>query len=138
MSEQPAVSRQDLLDAVLDSPAIVARCRISRVELEPGQAAGLRFHPGHVIGYVLRGTIRFQIGDRPERLLTAGDAFHEPARAHVPHFDNASPDEGAVFLACYLLEKNDSSRCSSNPRHVPAQAGPSMRVDPSASFAGLR
>jgi quercetin dioxygenase-like cupin family protein len=107
MCEQPAISRQDLLDAVLDSPATVARCRISLVELGPGQAAGLHFHPGHVIGYVLRGAIRFQIADRPERLLTAGDAFHEPARAHVPHFDNASPDEGAVFVACYLLPEGE-------------------------------
>ena len=107
MTEQPAISRQDLLDAILDSPAAVARCRVSRVELGPGQAAGLHFHPGHVIGYVLRGTIRFQIGEQAERLLTAGDAFHEPARAHVPHFDNASRDDPAVFLACYLLPEGE-------------------------------
>jgi hypothetical protein len=64
-----------------------------------GRAA---LHPDHAIGYVHRGTIRFHIGEQPERLLTAGDAFHEPSRAHVPHFDNGSRDEPAVFLACHL------------------------------------
>ena len=107
MIDPPAISRQDLLDALLGPPAAVARCRICRVELGPGQAAGSHFHPGHVIGYVVRGTIRFQIGDRPEQMLTAGDAFHEPAGAHVPHFDNASLDESAVFVACYLLPEGE-------------------------------
>jgi hypothetical protein len=39
----------------------------------------------------------------PETILETGQAFHEPADVEVPHFDNASDDEAAVFVACYLL-----------------------------------
>jgi quercetin dioxygenase-like cupin family protein len=103
MDASPAVTRQELLDAALDGSTAVARVHISRVELAPGCAAGLHRHPCDVIGYVLTGTVRFQLADRPETLLTTGDAFHEPALAPVVRFDNASDAEPATFLACYLL-----------------------------------
>jgi quercetin dioxygenase-like cupin family protein len=35
--------------------------------------------------------------------LQAGDAFFEPANVRIPHFDNASETDAAVFVACYLL-----------------------------------
>jgi hypothetical protein len=35
--------------------------------------------------------------------LQAGDAFLEPANVRIPHFDNLSETEAAVFIACYLL-----------------------------------
>ena len=44
----------------------------------------------------------------PIRLLAAGDAFHEPAGVEIPHFDNASDAESAVFLACYLLPPGET------------------------------
>ena len=96
-------ARHDLLAAVLDEHPVVERTHVSRVELAPGQEPGLHRHPGHVVGYVLAGTIRFQVADEPPRLLHPGDAFHEPAGVPIPHFDNASPTEPATFLACYLL-----------------------------------
>jgi quercetin dioxygenase-like cupin family protein len=52
---------------------------------------------------VLAGSIRFQVADGPATILQAGDAFHEPAGVEIPHFDNASEDGAAVFMACYLL-----------------------------------
>ena len=44
-----------------------------------------------------------------ERTLCAGDAFHEPAGAPIAHFDNASKDEPATFIAFYLLPPGEDS-----------------------------
>ena len=103
MSGSAPIARQDLLEASLVGSPAIERAHISRVELAPGQAVGLHFHPCHVIGCVLSGAIRFQIAEQPETLLSAGEAFHEPDGAWIAHFDNASDSEAAIFLACYLL-----------------------------------
>jgi quercetin dioxygenase-like cupin family protein len=81
----------------------VEHVKVARVELAPGQEAGRHLHPCPVVGCILSGAIRFQVADEPETRLQAGDAFFEPAGVEVPHFDNASSTEPAVFLACYLL-----------------------------------
>jgi quercetin dioxygenase-like cupin family protein len=98
-----SIARQDLLNASFVGCPAIERAHVSRVTLAPGQAAGLHFHPCHVIGCVLSGTLRFQIAEQPATLLSAGDAFHEPDGAWIARFDNASDSEAAVFMACYLL-----------------------------------
>jgi quercetin dioxygenase-like cupin family protein len=103
MSASAPITRQHLLEASFVGSPAIERAHISRIELAPGQATGLHFHPCHVIGAVLSGTIRFQIAEQPARVLSAGDAFHEPDGAWIAHFDNASNSEPAIFLACYLL-----------------------------------
>jgi quercetin dioxygenase-like cupin family protein len=103
MSEPASVVRRDLLDVAFDDATTIARSHISRVELAPGRRAGVHRHPCHVVGCVLSGTIRFQVAGQPETLLGSGDAFHEPKDVEIPHFDNASAAEPAVFVACYLL-----------------------------------
>ncbi len=95
--------RDELLDVVFADPVTVAHSHLSRIELAPGMEAGLHRHPCDVVGCVLSGVIRFQVADEPETRLEAGDAFHEPRGVEIPHFDNASDAEPAVFLACYLL-----------------------------------
>jgi quercetin dioxygenase-like cupin family protein len=103
MSSLPPVARKTLLTAALDGDPVIERVQVARVELAPGQAAGRHFHPCPVVGCVLSGTIRFQIVGGPKAILDPGDAFLEPANVEVPHFDNASDAEPAVFIACYLL-----------------------------------
>jgi quercetin dioxygenase-like cupin family protein len=108
MSSLTPVSREDLLTAGLDGRPAVERVQVARVELAPAQAAGRHFHPCPVVGCVLSGAIRVQIAGEPERILEAGDAFFEPANVEVPHFDNASEAEPAVFVACYLLPPGEN------------------------------
>jgi quercetin dioxygenase-like cupin family protein len=103
MSEPPPVVRKALLKAALEAETEVDRVEVARVELAPAQPAGLHLHPCPVVGWVVTGLIRFQIADRPPVLLRAGDAFFEPANVPIPHFDNSSETEAAVFIACYLL-----------------------------------
>jgi quercetin dioxygenase-like cupin family protein len=99
--------RKTLLEAPLGQSPAIARCRMARIELAPGQAAGLHRHPCDVVGYIVSGTIRLQIEGQPEQRLRAGDAFHEPKDTLIPHFDNASRDELAVFIAAYLLPEDE-------------------------------
>jgi quercetin dioxygenase-like cupin family protein len=61
------------------------------------------------VGCVLSGAIRFQVIGEPARVLAPGDAFFEPAHAEIAHFDNASEDEPAVFVAFYLLEPGETT-----------------------------
>jgi quercetin dioxygenase-like cupin family protein len=103
MSDPPAVLRTALLDASLQPDTEIERVEVARVELAPGQPAGLHLHPCPVVGCVTAGVIRFQVADGPVVTLHAGDAFFEPANVRIPHFDNLSTTEAAVFVACYLL-----------------------------------
>lgn len=48
------------------------------VNFAPSAASMPHRHPGPVCGYVLEGTLEFQIGDQPLRVLHAGDTFFEP------------------------------------------------------------
>jgi quercetin dioxygenase-like cupin family protein len=103
MPEPPGVVRKALLEVAFQAQTAVERIEVARVELAPAQPAGLHLHPCPVVGWVSAGVIRFQIADCPVTTLQAGDAFYEPANVRIPHFDNASETEAAVFIACYLL-----------------------------------
>ncbi len=94
--------RHELLTAPVTVES-VERVKMLRVELSPGQTAGRHLHPCPVVGLVPTGSIRFQAAGEPETKLTPGQAFHEPARIEIPHFDNASKTEPAAFLARNLL-----------------------------------
>jgi quercetin dioxygenase-like cupin family protein len=103
MPEPSPVLRKALLGANLAPETVIERVEMARVELAPGQPAGLHRHPCPVVGWVVAGVIRFQVADGPVVTLRTGDAFFEPANVRIPHFDNSSETDAAVFIACYLL-----------------------------------
>lgn len=108
MTDPKGVSRTHLMDTPLGALRTVERVEGTRIEFAPGLASGLHLHPCPVVGVVLEGSIRFQVDGQPEQILEPGDTFHEPAGAHVPHFDNASATEPAAFLAFYLLAPGET------------------------------
>jgi quercetin dioxygenase-like cupin family protein len=55
MSDPPAVVRTALLDATLQPDTEIERVKVARVELVPGQPAGLHSHPCPVVGCVIAG-----------------------------------------------------------------------------------
>jgi len=61
------------------------------VVLEPMAASMPHRHPGPVVGYVLEGTLEFQIGDQPLRVLRPGDTFFEPKM--ILHRVARNPDD---------------------------------------------
>jgi quercetin dioxygenase-like cupin family protein len=91
--------------ALLAHPVRVPPDRVEayRVELPPGQPAGLHTHPGPVTGYVERGRIAFERDGQPVRELRPGDVFFEPAGETIRRFDNLSSSAPATFIAFYLL-----------------------------------
>lgn len=97
------INRESLLSVTLARATSVERVAVARIELAQGQATGRHFHPCDVVGYIVSGTVRFQIAGEPETRLHGGDAFHEPANREIAHFDNASDEQPAVFVASYLL-----------------------------------
>ena len=103
MPEPSPVVRKALLEATFQAETVIDRLEVARVELAPAQPAGLHLHPCPVVGWVIAGVIAFQVADSPVVTLQAGDALLEPANVRIPHFDNLSETEAAVFIACYLL-----------------------------------
>ena len=109
MSADAGIVRVPLLEAALAPRPEIGHVRAARIELGPQQEAGRHRHPCDVVGYVAGGTIRFQVEGEGERILHAGDAFHEPAGAPIAHFDNASAEEPATFIAFYLLPPGEDT-----------------------------
>jgi quercetin dioxygenase-like cupin family protein len=107
MPEPPPIVRTALLEATLQPGTEIERVKVVRVELAPGQQAGLHLHPCPVVGWVIAGEIRFQVGEGPVVTLHPADAFFEPANVRIPHFDNSSQIETATFIACYLLAPDE-------------------------------
>jgi quercetin dioxygenase-like cupin family protein len=103
------IVRVPLLDSALEARPEIGQVRSARIELAPGQDSGRHRHPCDVVGYIAAGTIRFQVEGEEERTLRAGDAFHEPAGAAIAHFDNASRDGAATFIAFYLLPPGENT-----------------------------
>jgi len=102
------IARKALLTALFSSTVNVERVEIKEIELTPGQRVGLHRHPCHVVGYIARGTIVYELEGQAAKVLNAGDAFHEPENGRVLRFDNASDTAPARFIVCYLLKPGES------------------------------
>jgi len=101
------IVRKPLLTATLDSLKTTQRVEIKQIDFVPGQATGAHSHPCPVVGYIVRGSVRFQVEGEPPKLLHAGDAFFEPPHKTMLHFDNASDTDPMTFIAFYLLDATD-------------------------------
>jgi quercetin dioxygenase-like cupin family protein len=105
-ADQP-VTRVVVLDGALPAPLPTARVEVRRITMAPGVAAGPHTHNGPVFGSVESGSVVFAVEDGPERVLRAGDVFHEPADVVVRRFDATA--EGVVFLGYFLLGPGQES-----------------------------
>jgi quercetin dioxygenase-like cupin family protein len=101
----PNVVRKPLLAAAVQGKEVLDRVEIHEISLGPGQATGLHIHVSPVAGYIVEGSILFQLEGQPARRLQAGEAFFEPANARVAHFD--ATEGPARFVAFYLLGPGD-------------------------------
>jgi quercetin dioxygenase-like cupin family protein len=74
-------------------------------EIPAGVESGWHMHPGEEVGYIVEGTVRMEIRDRPTVTLHTGDPFLIPPR--TPH--NAldlGPGTGRM-LSTYLVETGE-------------------------------
>ncbi len=78
------------------------------VTLAPGAAAPPHRHAGFVLGTVLAGTMRFQVGDDAVTTLRAGDCFYEPPASVHRVAANASATAPVRFLALVLAPRGSA------------------------------
>ena len=101
---QAPIVRKQLMLAQFKSRS-VSKVDMREINLAPGQKGPLHKHPCPVVGYIVSGTIRFQVKGEAEKTLKAGDPFYEPAETVITHFDNASGTTPAKFVLNYLMDK---------------------------------
>ena len=106
-AKEEAIVRIPLLTALLNPAVSTTQVEVKQINFKPGQATGLHLHPCPVIGYIITGTVLFQVEGKPTQTLQAGDAFFEPPKMRILHFDNASATEPMTFIAFYLLEQKN-------------------------------
>ena len=102
MSQSSTINRKQLLTANIGDH-FVKKVDIREIILNPGQKAPYHKHPCPVVGFIVSGSVLFQIEGDSLRTLKAGEAFYEPANMPITHFDNASNTEPLNFVAYYLL-----------------------------------
>ena len=90
------------------------RLTLAVVELAPGAVVGEHSHDHEQLGLVLRGSLRFRVGDE-ERELGPGETWEIPSG--TPHDAVAGPD-GASVLDLFAPPRSDWTQAE------PAAAGP--------------
>ena len=82
---------------------------VQRIELAPDSSAAPHVHPGMVTGYVVSGTLEFQVAGEPLLTLHAGDTFFEPPGSKHMVARNPNKSEKTVLIAFVVNPKNQAT-----------------------------
>jgi quercetin dioxygenase-like cupin family protein len=74
------------------------------VDFAPGSRSAPHHHPGSVMAYVLKGTVRSQVDSGPVTNYTAGQTWFEHPGALHAVAENPSKTEPAQLLAIFILD----------------------------------
>lgn len=85
------------------------------VVFPPGAGAAPHLHPNGVMAFVVSGSIASKVGDEPERVFHAGEAWWEPPGAVHRVSRNTSSSESARLLAIYIAPLNASESDLTKP-----------------------
>ncbi len=99
---QRLVLKQELKEKVDGKDAQVVMVELT---FAPGSSSPKHRHAGPVFGYVIEGTLEFQIEGQPLKTLRPGETFYEPAGVVHAVSRNPSKDKPAKFLAALLTAK---------------------------------
>jgi quercetin dioxygenase-like cupin family protein len=112
----PGASERSLMAHGL--PAVFGahpRAELFEVTYPPGGSSHPHQHGCPVVGYVLEGSLRWQLQGGAERVFVAGTAFYEdPTDVHIVSA-NASRDRPVRFLAFFVCDDD-------RPLFMPARA----------------
>jgi quercetin dioxygenase-like cupin family protein len=78
------------------------------VSYGPGGASPPHSHPCPVVGYVIEGALRSQVGGQRESIYTAGQSFYEPPNSAHLVSANASRERPVRFLAFFTCDRKAS------------------------------
>lgn len=82
-------------------------------EIPAGVQSGWHRHPGEEVGYILEGTVRMEIADKPTLTLHADDGFLIPP--YTPHnATDLGPGTGRM-LSTYIVEPGKPIATFINP-----------------------
>src|SRR4029450_9786281 len=76
-AQQPGFSRTVIQRGDLSTPGHEVVSAIA--EFQPGATAGPHTHPGEEAGYLIEGTLVFEVTGKPPVTLKAGETFFVPA-----------------------------------------------------------
>jgi quercetin dioxygenase-like cupin family protein len=79
------------------------RMTLAVIDLEPGRAVPEHRHDNEQLGVLIRGAMRFRVGDET-RDLAPGDTWR--VLSNVPHEVTAGP-EGALAVECFAPARTD-------------------------------
>jgi len=100
-AQQPGFKRTELQRHDLGVPG--KEVVQARAEFDAGASIGKHTHPGEEFGYILEGSLEFEIAGKPTKTLKAGETFFIP-----PETVHAAKNVGngpAKVLATYVVEK---------------------------------
>jgi quercetin dioxygenase-like cupin family protein len=101
---QGRTTRRNVIEQAL--PGEPARnITLMEVTYPPGEGSPPHVHANGVMAFVVSGVIASKVGDGPERVFHAGDAWWEPPGAIHRVSRNASNVEAARLLAIYIAPK---------------------------------
>jgi quercetin dioxygenase-like cupin family protein len=104
MREQTTRSRVAIAHVLPHLNADHLQVKLVEVTYPPGGFSNPHTHPFPVIVYVIAGALRIQVKGEPEAIYKAGDSFYEaPNGAHLESA-NASGQEPAKFVACFVCD----------------------------------
>jgi quercetin dioxygenase-like cupin family protein len=88
------------------------------VEYGPGAASRSHTHAksAFIYAYVLSGAVETQVDGEPQRIVRAGESFHEVPGAHHIVSRNASTTEPARLLAVFVVDSSESRNLTSPDR----------------------
>lgn len=107
MAQQKTISRKELLKTAIEQS--VKSAEIQEITMAAGQGAPEHLHPCPVLGLIKSGEAVFQIEGQQKVILHEGDAFYEPKKVKILHFDNASTEKALIFTAIYLKEGDEEN-----------------------------
>jgi len=100
-AQHPGFSRTVIQRGDLSTPGMEVVSAIAG--FQPGATVGPHTHPGEEAGYVLEGTLIFEIAGQPPVTLKAGETFFAPSGT-VHNATNKGTARARV-LATYIVEK---------------------------------
>ena len=100
-AQQPGFSRTVIQRGDLSTPGKEVVSAIA--EFQPGATVGPHTHPGEEAGYLMEGTLVFEIAGKPTVTLKAGDTFFVPSG--VVHDATNKGTSRTRVLATYIADK---------------------------------
>jgi quercetin dioxygenase-like cupin family protein len=89
------------------APRLVEQIDAGDFHFTAGQPAPVHTHAAPAIGYVVDGTILYQVEGQKLQTLKAGSGFYEPVGPRIMRFDNGSAAKPAVFIDFNLQQAGE-------------------------------